>query len=196
MYISKKVGDNLDLIVAPLIPFGISRKTREFPGSIMLQFETFKHLIEDILINYLENGFKKLIIFSFHGSSNHLMALNEAAYTIKRKWRNEPDVHIYIISSKDISDNRIFKLLKSIPIHSGELETSIMLYLSENLVKIDKVIKEEPKFPDYELLLTGRPWMKSGVMGDPVKATKEKGESIIKFFIENLTNKIRKIIEN
>ncbi|MHA1270191.1 MAG: creatininase family protein [Candidatus Helarchaeota archaeon] len=193
-YIAKKIGENLNLLVAPLIPFGVSRKTREFPGSVMIQFETFKHLIEDILKVYIENGFKKIIIFSFHGSSNHLMALNEAAYTVKKYFNSDNNLHIYIISSHDLEDPRILKLLKTIPIHAGELETSLMLYLAENLVKTDKLIKENPKFPDYELLLTGKAWMKTGVMGDPTKADKDKGKSIIEIAIEILSRKISKII--
>ncbi|MHA1253948.1 MAG: creatininase family protein [Candidatus Helarchaeota archaeon] len=122
------------------------------------------------------------------------MALNEAAYTVKKRM-NKEDLHIYVISSHDISDNRIFKLLKTVPIHSGELETSLMLYLAENLVKKDKMVREEPKFPEFELLITGRPWMNSGVMGDPLKATKEKGEKIINIAIEVLAKKIKGLIE-
>jgi len=190
----KKVGETLNILIAPLVPFGISRKTREFPGSIMLQFETFKHLIEDIIIDFIENGFRKIILFSFHGSNNHILALNEAAYSVKRNFRNLNDLHIYIISSHDLSDPRLLKLLKTTPIHSGELETSLMLYLAENLVRKDKMVKEEPKFPDFELLLTGRPWMKSGVMGDPFKASKEKGEEIFNIFLDNLIKKIKKIL--
>ena len=192
--LAKKAGENLNLLVAPLVPFGIARKTREFPGSIMLNFETLKHLIEDILTVYIENGFKKLILFSFHGSSNHLMALNEAAYTVKKE-KKDPDLHIYILSSHDLgADSRLLKILKTMPIHSGELETSIMLYLAENHVKMDKAVKEEPKFPEFELFLTGKPWMEIGVMGDATKGDKEKGKEIMEIFIEKLTEKLQKII--
>ncbi|MBD3229830.1 MAG: hypothetical protein GF329_16730 [Candidatus Lokiarchaeota archaeon] len=193
-HIAEKVGENLDLLVAPLVPFGVSRKTRGFPGSVMIQFETFKHLIEDILTVYIENGFKKLILFSFHGSSNHLMALKEAAYIVKRLYASDDDLHIYIISSHDLADGKIISLLKTMPIHSGELETSVMLYLAENLVDLDKMVKEDPQFPKFELLLTGKPWMKSGVMGDPEKADKEKGRKIVEISIENLASKIKELL--
>jgi len=188
--IAKKVGERLQIIVAPLIPFGVSRKTREFPGSIMLQFETHKRLIEDVLSEFVENGFRKLILFSFHGSDNQLMALKEAAYTIKKRFAAIPELKLFIISSLDITDARILKQIKTVPIHACELETSLMLYLAEDLVKMEKAVEEYPKFPEYELILTGKPWMKSGVMGDPRKATKEKGEAVFNLYVENSAHKI------
>jgi creatinine amidohydrolase len=74
-------------------------------------------------------------------------------------------------------------------IHAGEIETSIMLSLLPNQVKMERAVGEFPQgLPEDSLLsMEGKlpfAWMTqeltaSGVMGDATKATKEKGDRLL-----------------
>ena len=56
---------------------------------------------------------------------------------------------------------------------------------------MEKAIKEFPNVPKHLIKTTGRPWMKSSVMGDATKASYEKGEKIFNLLVENLVQIIK-----
>ena len=65
--------------------------------------------------------------------------------------------------------------------HADEVETSMMLALSPDTVRMDRAAPEYPAFPE---LFGSEPmklsaFNKSGVFGDPRPATAEKGEALI-----------------
>jgi creatinine amidohydrolase len=82
--------------------------------------------------------------------------------------------------------------------HACEFETSIYLYLKPELVEEDKMVTETPsklsKFIYDDLFGSGpvhfvNRWSRvtrSGVEGDPFKATAEKGRQILEAEISNL----------
>jgi creatinine amidohydrolase len=93
--------------------------------------------------------------------------------------------------------------------HACELETSVYLAIRPEMVQLDKAKKEvmAPYFssrfwaPDmfYPQKISWfygrRNWPKSGVSGDPTKATKEKGERILSTAINNLGDFILELKE-
>ena len=67
--------------------------------------------------------------------------------------------------------------------HAGEIETSLMLYLRPELVKEKEIRKHEFSWPKADGWKT-IDYSKSGVLGDPTKASKEKGEEYFKALVE------------
>ena len=81
-------------------------------------------------------------------------------------------------------------------IHAGEIETSTTLATRPELVEMDKARKYVPRFSRRYLDFSSKrsvDWYartaklsRSGVMGDPSKASKEKGEQMWAVMIKNL----------
>jgi creatinine amidohydrolase/Fe(II)-dependent formamide hydrolase-like protein len=81
-------------------------------------------------------------------------------------------------------------------IHAGEIETSTSLAVRPHLVKMDQASKKIPRFSSRYLNFTSRrniPWYvytkrlsQTGVIGDPTKASAEKGERIWQIMIAHL----------
>ncbi|WP_251861692.1 creatininase family protein [Clostridium sp. Marseille-Q2269] len=78
-------------------------------------------------------------------------------------------------------------------IHACEFETSLMLAINPELVNMDKAVKEYPDKP----LLYGKSTIslgdlsKSGVYGDPTRATREKGEKLLNIFTKKIVDIIK-----
>jgi len=73
--------------------------------------------------------------------------------------------------------------------HAGEIETSLMLYLKPEMVRRKEIRKHDFRWPDKEGWKT-IDYSKSGVLGDPTKATKDKGERYFKELVEKTVRQI------
>lgn len=185
--IARLAAQKKNALVLPPITYGVCRTTSGFPGTITLSFDTMRGMIKDILEELVSQGVKKIILLCGHWGSSHLTALKEASRTIKQR---KTEVDILLIPLAGLLDDEAKSVLeaeKERAGHAGELETSIMLALKPNLVKMKKAEGEHPKFPKFTVETSGRKWMKTGViMGEPQLATKEKGEVILRRLVENL----------
>jgi creatinine amidohydrolase len=76
--------------------------------------------------------------------------------------------------------------------HAGELETSIMLYLSPGLVK-GRSPEEYPKIPKPFTVKNKVSYWRGGVWGNPNKATAEKGKKAVKVITDKIVEILDKI---
>jgi creatinine amidohydrolase len=74
--------------------------------------------------------------------------------------------------------------------HAGELETSMMLFLSRNLVK-GRAPEEYPQIPKPFVVRNKVRYWTGGVWGNPGKASAKKGEKAMKL----ITDKILEILD-
>ncbi|MEM3465804.1 MAG: creatininase family protein [Candidatus Jordarchaeales archaeon] len=179
-----RAAEKTGFIVAPPINYGVCRSTREFPGTIALRFDTLKQLALDVISELAACGFKKIVLFSCHASNAHMTAIKEAAYDFSLQNRR---TKIYFVSSADLATEEITKTLETAPYHACEAETSLMLFLKPELVQMDKAEDERPQTPPFLVSPTGKPWMRTGVLGEPTRATRKKGEIIFNAMTKKLT---------
>ena len=192
-YLAEKVAQACSSpkpLVLPSIFYGVSYHHDHFKGTISIGNETLAKLVYDIGISVAKNGIKKLLIINGHGGNTP--TLNHAAQMINR------DSHIFVcVDTGETSDVDIDKMIETPnDIHSGEIETSTTLAVRPHLVKMQEARKEIPQFSNNYLDFTSKraiPWhaythsfSKSGIMGDPTKATVEKGEKIWQIMISHL----------
>jgi len=184
---------------ARTISVGCSEHHLAFPGTISFQPATLKLVIRDYVDSLIRGGFKRVVLLPMHGGNFPIVqeALREALIAHQG---------IEIIGVTDLK-----KLLDCLSAasaefgikanesgaHAGESETSIMMALEKNLVIKDrfapgyvgltgekefKIIREQ-----------GMPALtKNGVLGDPRKATAEKGEVYLEKLTDFLLKEIRK----
>ena len=177
-------------LVLPNIPYGVSYHHDEFKGTVSISNDTLAKLVYDIGMSISHNGIKKLMIINAHGGNSP--ALNYAAQMINR------DAHIFVcVDTGETSDVDIYSLVETPnDVHAGEIETSTSLAVRPHLVKMDLARREVPEFSSRYLDFTSkrgvlwyaytRKISHSGVMGDPTKASAEKGKKIWEIMITHL----------
>jgi creatinine amidohydrolase/Fe(II)-dependent formamide hydrolase-like protein len=192
-YLAERIAEacsNPKPLVLPLIPYGVSYEHDEFRGTVSIGTEALSKLVYEIGMSVARNGIKKLVIINGHGGNGP--ALNFAAQMITR------DARIFVcVDTGETSDVDIYAIVETPnDIHAGEIETSTSLAVRPHLVKMDQASKKIPRFSSRYLNFTSRrniPWYvytkrlsRTGVIGDPTKASAEKGERIWQIMIAHL----------
>lgn len=179
-------------LVLPAIPYGVSYHHDEFKGTISISNETLSRLVYEIGLSAARNGMKKLVIINGHGGNSP--ALNFAAQMINK------DAHIFVcVDTGETSDVDIYEIAETPnDVHAGEIETSTSLAVRPHLVRMERASKLIPQFSSRYLNFTskrGVSWYAytkkistNGVMGDPTKASAEKGRRIWKIMIAHLVS--------
>jgi creatinine amidohydrolase len=178
-------------VLLPPVWHGYSPHHMDFPGPITIRYDVFVEYLRDITSSLCRHGFKRIIIANGHGSNMPLVNM-AARLTIV----DNPGViccdYFYLYTPEGIEAIKSVRESK-FPggmAHACELETSIYLALQEELVQMDKAVKDMNQPPsDYfyidwfngpgSMMEWWSTLSKTGVMGDPTVATKEKGEVLL-----------------
>ncbi|PKM81406.1 MAG: creatininase [Firmicutes bacterium HGW-Firmicutes-14] len=202
----KKIPE--EMVVIPPVNHGYSPHQMDFPGVISISGETFVRYVADICRSLAHQGFKKIILLNGHGSN--ICYLQAAARAVMLDY---PDVMCALISHWDFQP--VIELAGQIRDsenpgginHACELETSMYLAIKEDLVQMDKAVRDMNKFETSKYFWLdlvgkgeGRPvsmipyWSsisETGVLGDPTTASREKGEKLLAAAVEGLIEFIR-----
>ena len=194
-YLARRVAqacsDPRPLVLAP-ISYGVSYHHDDFNGTISISNDTLAKLVYEIGISVSRNGIKKLVIINGHGGNSP--ALNYAAQLINR------DAHIFVcVDTGETSDVDIYQIIETPnDVHAGEIETSTGLAARPHLVRMEQAKKQVPKFSSRYLDFTSkrgvlwyaytRKISSSGVMGDPTRASDDKGRKIWEIMIAHLVS--------
>lgn len=194
-YLAKKVAEACSdpkPLVLPLIPYGVSYHHDDFKGTISISNNTLSQLIYEIGLSISKNGIKKLVIINGHGDNSP--TLNYAAQMLNR------DAKMFVaVDTGETSDFDLDQIADTPnDIHAGEIETSTSLATRPELVQMKKAKKKVLKFTSRYLnfsSLRGVPWYaqtkkisETGIMGDPTKATAEKGKKVWEIMIAHLVS--------
>ena len=184
--------------VLPAIPYGVSYHHSEFKGTISVSNNALAAIIHDIGMSLAHNGIKKIILLNGHGDNKPTLSF--AAQMINR------DARIFVcVETGETSDVDLYDLIETPnDIHAGELETSTSLANREHLVDMSKAVDETLDLDNHYLDFTsdrGVNWYvhtqrisRSGVMGNALKASKEKGEKMWAIAINRMVEFVESII--
>lgn len=180
-YIEKELkAEDINLL---LFPVGLSTEHKEFCGSITFKPMTYYHMLYDICESLAHHGFKKMAFLVCRGGNAPVANL------ISREVRSDFKVYPFVLNS-GIFDHPAVKATFSkgntFDFHGGEMETSMVMAIDEDLVKLKTSEKGIPKNTAMQTHLS---WLASnwvteqqkpfGIGGDPKGTTKEKGEIIL-----------------
>ncbi len=192
-YMAQKVAEGCTPprpLVLPLIPYGVSYHHEDFSGTISISPETLSQMVYNIGMSAFRHGITKLVIINGHGGNGP--ALHFAAQMINR------DAHIFTcVDSGETSDPDIYAMAETPnDVHSGEIETSTSMATRPHLVQLAKARKFIPRFSSRYLDFTSKRsvgWYAytskispTGVLGDPTKGSREKGERMWQVMIKHL----------
>ena len=82
--IAEAVCSKIGGVIAPTIPYGVTRSLIGYPGSLTLSPSTFKSLIKDIAVSLGRTGFKFLVFINGHGGNTSYIrdAIREAYFEV------------------------------------------------------------------------------------------------------------------
>ena len=191
-------------LVAPPINYGVSYHHMPFPGTVSISPETLMKLAYEVAESLIKHGFKKIVFENGHGGN--APALNAAAQMIKAKY---PDTIIVVDNIGLIPD--LLETLVETPhdAHAGEFETSTSLANRPELVRTERITKPKVQKPPVEYMRLGLAekgprvyWpirtdqlTNTGAIGDPTRATREKGEIFLKALVERLVKLLKELDE-
>ncbi len=188
-------------IQAPTIMVGNSPHHMGFPGTISLKQSTLEAVLEDYLESLIHHGFKTIILTNHHGGN--CTAIDNSLEKARKEF---PAVRFVSFYNQNTTEaiNKFCEKYQLTPAelgaHAGDLETSIMMVLDENLVCPDWFVKGF--VGDYNQEVRAKAHREgyitlteNGVVGDQRMASKEKGLDYLSTLKEVILNYIRSELE-
>ncbi len=178
------IAEKLGAFLIPTIPISNCREHMGKKGSVWMSPDTFYYMVIDICHSLKEQGFKKIVIIQGHGG---IFVLGPAIRQLNATLN--PEVMVCSLQYYDYLDAyRKAGIIESeVCIHADELETSMVMYLHPELVKVDKIEDYVPDvkrpYLNYGSIFCASP---QGVWGNPSYASAEKGEQVFKMGVELL----------
>jgi creatinine amidohydrolase len=162
--------------LAPIVWYGVCTSTGQHPGSIVITPETLRRLTADLIRDAYSKGLRNILLISGHGGGLHLSAMKESAEELIGTLTG---ARIVVCTPWDDLWKEFMALVETPKDgHAGELETSLMLAIDRELVK-GRAAEDYPAFPKPLIVADKVRYWKSGVWGNPRKATPEKGEQAL-----------------
>ena len=185
--ILERLADDLSaaftVLRAPTIEFGVHAVARPLPGGAALRHRTLHRVMNELIESWEAGaGVKEFVILTAQASEGHLEALS----TIRTEAATVQVVDIFGLDFGPLLDQ------PAGPIHGGELDTSLLLYLAPELVRMDLALDFAltPKMlaryrPGHSRRL---PEGSPGSVGYPSLASAQKGELLYKFILDRISS--------
>jgi creatinine amidohydrolase len=189
------LAERLGAFLAPTVRFGCSAHHLAFSGTISLGKETFRSIVLDVVASLSGHGFRRILLLPTHGGN--FKPLAEAVAKI------EPVKGVQVLAFTDLrglvsaaaNSSRSFGVdaAKS-GAHSGEWETSLMLAIRPEQVKMDQAAEGfvgelseimSKVFDGIQNL------DQNGVLGDPRPASAEAGKKYLEDIVEYLNQWVK-----
>lgn len=211
-YIAEKTAhelfekDQIRIIIAPCIPYGETNLT-EFPGTLTIRAETLISLTYEISLGLISHGVRKIIFLNGHYGNFAPLVITGRKIIYKYPDLSSVVVNWWNLASEIISEIRESEMGGMF--HASELEASVFMNIQPENVHMEKAVKDILKLPvSHKFFMPDTyaaqmvTWIhsrkaipKSGAMGDPTKATREKGEIILNTVITNLRKLIMEMMQ-
>lgn len=183
--LARRVAAGVEVIVCPPVTFGYYPAFVNFPGSVNLEAETFREMVEQIIACLAKNGAQRFVILNTGVSTTAPLTL--AANNLIAR-----DIRVALAHIMDLGHGADGVIEDHIGSHANEHETSMLLEIDAAVVRMDKAAAEIQPWMHVARNapvrepgpLVRRPqgamgYAPSGVIGDPTRATREKGEAIL-----------------
>lgn len=178
--IAKRVATKIsNVIVLPVIPYGVSLHHDKFQMTMSLNPETMVGIISDVLSSLDQNKIRRVLIINGH--DGNIAPIEIAARIMKNK---NPQMIIACLESWWVLVGQLrkdlFEVWKGLG-HGGEAETSAVLSVRPDLVKLEFAPKDViPNLPEnIRIFWKFDELTSNGATGSPQKATVEKGNEIL-----------------
>jgi len=190
------------VLVAPLLWLGNSHHHMDFAGTLSTSPRVYLDLLGDLIENLLAHGFHRIFLLNGHGGN--IIPGRQAIFEARQRHRDRDDLLLLFATYADFAKPNLSRagLVQAALGHACEWETSMMLAVRPELVKpfaqlpaMDMGYSFEPAYRGW-ITRERRPDGADapGHLGDPGKATAEKGEYLLEQFATTAAAFLEKVI--
>lgn len=221
MEVVRRAAEAADVLYTPLVPFGYSPhhmgRHLEGAGTITLRAETYRRIMHDIARSLIYHGFTKIIFVSHHGSNTK--PIDE----VMRQLRYQTGAYISYYKTPTERDASVVQELFENPPeetpgwHSSELETATLMATADGLVDMARAVQDRAHAPAYMtdafskidgtatvkfqgsenifVPMEHHEYCDTAVIGNPFRATKEKGLAMLDRMSAHLSAYVHEVRE-
>lgn len=191
-------GDpEVQILVLPPIPYGVTRYAGDFPGAVSLSEETLFALLVDLCTDLFRQGFRHLVVVNNHLEPEHVRTIHRALDAVEAQ---TGAVVGYLDLTRWERAARLVEEFRSGACHAGRYETSLVLAERPELVDRERM-RSLPPIPVslVEAIRRGlRDFRAMGLeqayCGAPAEATQEEGEAIFETLTDMLIGVVRDLV--
>lgn len=192
------------VLLLPVTWLGCSRHHMDFPGSLSASLETFMNTGTEIAESLMEHGFRRFFLLNAHGGN--ACAISLLVERLCRR-REKPPRVVGATYWRLISEE--MKQIRDTPLggmgHACEFETSLMMAVRPHLVRRDRIEADGPahlsEFESKDMfdagaVTTGKTFKElsgHGGIGDPTRASAEKGQRILELVLTKLVRIVHEL---
>jgi creatinine amidohydrolase len=171
-YLADELSAEFGVLRAPTLEYGVNVETeRRFAGNASLRKKTLHRALNDLIDTWESTGIREFILLTAHEHDPHL----EALATVITSGARVRVVDIFGMAFRDLLEGQ------TEPMHGDEVDTSLILYIAPELVRMD--MAEDYMMSRDELRRYRRGWLRipkgsPGSIGKPRLATREKGQAL------------------
>jgi creatinine amidohydrolase len=178
---AERLRGEIDVLVLPPVPYGVTRYGADFPGAVSISEETLRALVTEIC-----SGFARVVLVNSHLEPEQVWTLRELGLPLL-------DV------TRRANAERLTDEFRAGSGHAGRYETSLVLADHPELVDRERMRTLEAKMIDMaaeirsgqtNFLAMG---MDQAYTGAPAEATAEEGEQTFEALADMLVDLIREV---
>jgi creatinine amidohydrolase len=171
----------VDVLVLPAVPYGVTRYGADFPGAVSIGEETLRSLVTEIAAN-----FERIVLVNSHLEPEQVWTLRDLGlplFDVTRRERAE----------------RLTDEFRAGAGHAGRYETSLVLAEAPELVDRERIRTLEAKMIDMPAAIRSGQTsfiamgMDQAYAGAPADATAEEGEQTFEALTDMLVELIREV---
>jgi creatinine amidohydrolase len=165
--------------VMPAMPYGVNSNFTAYPLTVRLRVETLMAVVTDLVTELDRDGIRKIVIVNGHGGNVWPLR------ALTRQIHGRVQAMVVVVDAGEYVPEAVGRELweRGEGIHAGEGETSEILHLRPETVRMEAAVPPNVTQPKIESLdAIGGTYVKwwhyytdTGGVGDPTAATAEKG---------------------
>ncbi len=185
--VSLRLARRVGALVAPAIPYGLSGDHRGFPVAY-LSVKTLTGLVQDVCLSLAETGFREIIFVNGHYTN--IIGMAAAIAEVGDRLPSGTIAFPFNYWDPLPADQLEAYLSANAGLHANIGETSAVMAVDDSLVDLDHAVEEYPRFAKspsaavvaaffFSGMGTTHRATRSGVWGDPRKASPERGRNYL-----------------
>jgi creatinine amidohydrolase len=127
--IAQAIADDVNALIAPHIPYGVTGSMAPYPGAMHIPEEAFRVYVRAVLEGMVKNGFKNIIIINGHGGGQAGI-LNQLASELAMAH----GVNTLVINWWSLASDATFAVFGEDGGHAGNNETAFIQAVKPKLV--------------------------------------------------------------
>jgi len=180
-WMAKQITEKFNVVTLPTLPYAYFPAFPNWKGTVSVSAKNMVNVVRDIILNFQKFGVWKFLIID-NGVATHFPLIAMA-----RDMNNDYGIKVAVTNCVGLRKDTDYLLEQKSGGHGDESETSCMLFVRGDLVRMDKAVEDYDPFhlPGTnvggvtKVFFPRRMATKSGANGNSKLATAEKGETIM-----------------